>query len=575
MVFNIEVNNRLIQARKGETILSVLRRNGIHVPTLCNMKDFTPTGACRMCVIEVEGMDNLLPSCSFVVEDFMKIRTHSPRVLKARKTIVELLLSNHPDDCLYCERNGNCELQKLAEDLNIRERTIPGRKSLYKIDKSSPGIVRDPAKCILCGRCVRVCEEVQDIATLDFIHRGSRLAVSPAMSKSLNFSNCIYCGQCVIVCPTGAITEKVQFSELDYSLHDSGKKVIAQYSPTVSVSIAEEFGLRPGKDINGLLNAALRKIGFYKVFDTSFGADLMVVEQAEEFLLRLEKNENLPFITGCCPSWISFAEQNIPEILSNITSIKSPQQISGTLIKTWIAEKFSVPPADIYSVSFMPCTARKMEAQRVEMTSRGYPDVDTVLTTRELVRLIRLNGIDMQGLEPEPPDDPMGAMSSTGRLIGASGGTLESLLRTIYFKSTGKELHVEEISKLRLNKGIKEISLRLGDTEIKTVAVSGMAKVKEVLGNINKGTRNYHLVEIMACPGGCVNGGGQPISNDENRVKTRTKSLYAFDNRETVRMAHKNPQIINVYNDFLTEPMSKMAKSLFSVKYTQQIEDRR
>ena len=404
MVFNLEVNNRIIQAKKGETILSVLRRNGIQVPTLCNMKEFTPTGACRMCVIEMEGVENLLPSCSIVVEDFMKIKTHSPRVLRARKTIVELLLSNHPDDCLYCERNGNCELQKLAEDLNIRERRIPGRKTLFKIDKSGSSIVRDPAKCILCGRCVRVCEEVQNIATLDFIYRGSRLAISPAMSKSLNFSNCISCGQCIIVCPTGAITEKVQFSELDHSLHDIKKKVIAQFSPTVSVSIAEEFGLRPGKDVNGLINAALRKIGFNKVFDTSFGADLMVVEQAEEFLQRLEKNENLPFITGCCPSWISFAEQSAPDILKNVTSLKSPQQISGTLIKTWVSEKYAIPPEDVYSVSFMPCTSKKMEAQRAEMTTKGYPDVDTVLTTRELVRLIRLNGIDMLSLEPEPPE---------------------------------------------------------------------------------------------------------------------------------------------------------------------------
>ena len=359
MNINIEVNNRVIQARKGETILSALRRHSIHVPVLCNMKDLTPTGACRMCAVEVEGSENLLPSCSFTIESFMSVKTHSPRVLKARKTIVELLLSNHPDDCLYCERNGNCELQKMAEDMNIRERRIPGKKSRFKIDKSGTSIVRDPSKCILCGRCVRVCEEIQAVAAIDFTYRGSKLIISPPLNKPLNFSNCISCGQCVIVCPTGALTEKVQFSELDHSLHDASKKVIVQYSPAAAVSIAEEFGLRPGKDVNGLLNAALRKIGFDKVFDTSFGTDLYINEQAEEFLKRFESGENIPLITGCCPSWIIFAEQNLPDFLSKITSVKSPQQIMGTLIRTLIPEKENISPADIFSVSVMPCTSKK------------------------------------------------------------------------------------------------------------------------------------------------------------------------------------------------------------------------
>ena len=548
--------------------MTALRRNGIQVPTLCNMKDFSPTGACRMCVIELEGNENLLPSCSYSVIDGMKIKTHSPRVLKARKTIVELLLSNHPDDCLYCERNGNCELQKMAEDLNVRERRIPGKKSRFKIDKSSASIVRDPAKCILCGRCVRVCEEIEAVSTFDYTYRGSALTISPAMNKPLNFSNCISCGQCVVHCPTGALTERTHFAELDQSLHDPSRIVIAQYSPTVAVSIAEEFNLKPGKDLNGLINAALRKIGFNKVFETSFGADLLVIEQAEEFLNRFEQDENLPLITGCCPSWIRFAEQYTPDFLKHITIFKSPQQITGSLIKTWVAENYDYSPGDIYSVSVMPCTAKKMEAQRAEMTQKGISDIDTVLTTRELVRLIKLNGIDMHSLEAELPDEPMGAMSSTGKLFGVSGGPLESLLRTIYYKYTGEEIPHSKLSKLRLPKGHKELTISMGDKEIEVVAVSGMANALKILEDIKNHGKKYHIIEILACPGGCVNGGGQPIGSFENAVKNRCKSLYDFDNSDIIKAAHKNPQIINLYNEFLKEPSGKKSMELLSVKYS-------
>ena len=572
-MLNIEVNNRTIPAKKGETILTALRRSGIQVPTLCNMKDFTPTGACRMCVVEMEGNESLLPSCSYGVMDGMKIKTHSPRVLKARKTIVELLLSNHPDDCLYCERNGNCELQKMAEDLNVRERRIPGKKSRFKIDKSSASLVRDPAKCILCGRCVRVCEEIQAVSTFDYTYRGSALTISPSMNKPLNFSNCISCGQCVIYCPTGALTERTHFSELDQSLHDPSKVVIAQYSHTVAVSIAEEFNLKPGKDLNGLINAALRKIGFTRVFETSFGADLLVIEQAEEFLNRLENDENLPLITGCCPSWIRFAEQYMPDMLNHLTNFKSPQQITGTLIKTWAADKYNYAAGDIYSVSVMPCVSKKMEAQRAEMTQKGISDIDSVLTTRELVRLIKLNGIDMQQLEAELPDEPMGAISSTGKLFGVSGGPVESLLRTIYYKYTGEEIPAAKLSKLRLTKAHKELTVNLGDKEIEVVAVSGMANALKVLEDIKTNRKKYHIIEIFACPGGCINGGGQPIGSSEHVIKHRIKSLYDFDNSDVIKAAHKNPQIINLYNEFLKEPSGKKSLELLSVKYSQLSEE--
>ena len=568
MVFNIEVNNRPIQARKGETILTALRRNGIKVPTLCNMKDFTPTGACRMCVVEVEGKDGLIPSCSYPVEEWMRISTHTPRVLKARKTIVELLLSNHPDDCLYCERSGNCELQEMAEDLNVRERRIPGKKGKYKIDKSSAGIVRDPSKCILCGRCIRVCEEQQAVSTLDFIRRGSNLLVGAAMSKPLNFSNCIACGQCVVVCPTGALTEKMQFSEIDQVLFDHHKKVIVQYSSAVAVAIGEEFGLRPNADLHGILNSALRKIGFDKVFDTGFAAELMIMEQTMEFIDRSEKEpEKLPLITGFCPSWIKYAEQFLPWTLPHISSSKSPQQIMGALIRSWYPDIGKIKSSDIYSVSITPCTSKKVEAQRPEMTSHGLPDIDTVLTSRELVRLIRLYGIDMLHLDPEPADEPLASAGSAGKLFDVSGGSLEALLRTIYYNYTGDELANLRLSKLRLARNIKEMNLSIGSRNISVVAVSGMGEAVKILNEVKAGRRNYDIIEIAACAGGCVNGGGQPIRHGEFVIRNRTRAIYDLDNKNMIKVAHKDPSIKKIYKDFFEGPMAEEAMKLIHTKY--------
>ena len=568
MVYNIEVNNKQIQAKKGETILSALQKNGIQVPTLCNMKDFTPTGACRMCVVEIEGRSNLTPSCSFTVEDNMKINTHSPRVLKARKTIVELLLSNHPDDCLYCERNGNCELQLLAEDLNIRERRIPGKKSSYKIDKSSSSIIRDSAKCILCGRCVRVCEELQAVACLDFTRRGSDLIISSAMSKPLNFSNCINCGQCVMVCPTGALIEKTQFEEISTALYNPEKILIAQYSPSIAVSLAEEFGIKGGKDINGIINAVLRKIGFSRVYESAFAADVNVLEMAEEFIRKHDKGEGMPFITGDCPAWIKYAEQFLPEFLPNITTVKSPQQITGSLIKTWIAEKENINPGAIFSVSIMPCTAKKFEGQRVEMTRKGISDIDTVITTRELARLIRLHGIDIHQIEPEPADEPMGGVRSAGKLFGISGGVLESLLRTVYYKTVGKELEEAAFPNLRTNKNMREAKVMIGKKELSVVAVSGISHAIRILEEVRLKKKHYDIIEIMACPGGCVAGGGQPVRPEEDSLRIRGKLLYDAENKERYKPAHKNPQVLFLYKEYLDEAMSKKCMELLHTHYT-------
>lgn len=567
MQFNIEVNNRIIEVRKGETILMALYRNGIKVPTLCNMKDLSPTGACRVCVVEVEGKENLVTSCSYPVEESMKIKTHSPRVVKARKTLVELLLSNHPDDCLYCERNGCCELQDLAIDLNIRERRISGKKSRHKLDLSSPSIVRDPAKCILCGRCVRVCDEIQSVSTLEFLNRGNKTLIGTTMARELNFSSCINCGRCVMVCPTGALHEHSYMDEVLDSLNNPSLNVIAQYGPAVTVSLAEEFGIKAGKDINGVINAALRKIGFSHIFDTAFAADLAVMETVEEIIQKLETGEGFPIISSCCPAWVKYAEQFNPEILPFISTCKSPQQMLGSIIKSYFAPEQKINPNSIYSVAIMPCLAKKFEAQREEMTHKAISDVDVVLTTRELSRLIKLYGIDIQNIEPQSADSPFSMRSSAGKLFGTSGGTTEAILRTLHFKLTGKELNSLKLQDLRSVSGIKEISVKVGGKEFKVVLVNGLTGIEKLVEGILNKTIDAHFIEVMACPGGCVNGGGQPFKSGEKDIKARIRSLYEIDETDSLKAPHKNQFISELYEKFLEKPGSDKAKQQLHTCY--------
>jgi iron-only hydrogenase group A len=562
MFFDIEVNGKIIKARNGDTIMSALERNGIKVPTLCYIRDLLPAGSCRMCVVEVEGWQALLPACSHPVEEWMKIRTHSPRVVKARKTNIELLLGNHPDDCLYCERNGNCELQKFAEDLNVRERRFYGKKNKYKTDPSSASLLRDPAKCILCGRCIRICDEVQHISALEFIGRGNMMQVGTAFNKGMNLSSCINCGQCIMVCPTGALTEKQHTGGLQDALHDRKVTTVIQCSPSLSVTLAEEFGLRAGKDMESVMFSALRKLGFDYVYDSSFAADLLIVEQAAELLQRIREDKLLPMFSSCCPAWVKFAEQARPGFLNFLSTCKSPQQMMGALITHHFSEKEKIEKEQIYSVSAMPCIAKKFEAQREQMTHKGISDVDMVLTTRELARLIRLNGVDIQQVEPELTDTPFQSRSSAGKLVAVSGGLTESLIRTLHYQITGKDAPHQKIQELRSSKGRKEFKLKIGEHNLGFAVVNGIGNVVDLLEEIEKGRNDLHYIEVMACPGGCVGGGGQPIHNEENLTRTRIKAIYEVDEKEAVRLAHRNPALISLYENLLQQPLSDVSISM-------------
>lgn len=567
MNFPIEVNNKTILARRGETILEALERNGIKVPTLCHMPGLNPTGSCRMCVVEVEGKRNLITACSYPVEEWMKIKTHSPRVVNARKTNVELLLSNHPDDCLYCERNGNCELQLFAEQLNVRERRFIGKKNKYKNDPSGSSIVRDPAKCIVCGRCVRTCDEIVGVSTLGFIGRGNQTIIGPSFNKQLNLSSCIACGQCIMACPTGALHEKRHSGDLQNALHNNKTHVVAQYSSTIAISLGEEFNLKPGREINGILNAALRKAGFDKVFDTTFGADLYLIQLAAEFEQRLNEGGRLPLFSSDCPAWIKFLEQWHSDMIPYISTCKSPQQMLGSIINRYYADTYHIKTEDLYTVSAMPCTAKKFEAQREQLTHKGISDVDAVLTTRELAQFIKLNGIELQQNDPELADYPFHIRSSAGKLMSVAGGQTEALIRTLYFRLTGNELKQPRINQMRVQKDYKEVKIKMGKYTLGFAAVNSIALAHKLIEEIKAGRDDLHFIEVMVCPGGCINGGGQPIRKGSNAIKIRQKSVYDLDENDPIPVAHKNPGIIGLYTDFLISPDSTIARDLLHTSY--------
>jgi iron-only hydrogenase group A len=565
MLFTIQVNNKKIKAEKGETILSALNRNGIIIPTLCRMKDFTPTGACRMCVVEVEGRERLVAACSQPVEEWMKIRTHSPRVITARKTNVELLLSNHPDDCLYCDKNLNCELQRLSEELNIRERRIRARKIKPRLDQSSPAIVRELSKCILCGRCVRVCEEVITSTSLDFINKGSLTHVGPAMDRDFNFSSCIHCGQCVLVCPTGALHEKHNISEVQEYLNNAEITKVIQYSPLVPSGIAEELGIKYNRDFDRILNSILRKIGFDKVFLTGTGTDISISEIASQLQKDIESKPEGPVYISACPAWVKYAEQFQTSLLPHLSSIKSPQQITGVLIKTLVAGEAGIKPDKIFSVSVSPCIAMKFEARRDGMMRKGISDVDSVMTVRELGRLIRLYGIDATNIEPEPADDPMSGRSSAAALAEVSGGFAEGILRMLMFTIDKKEPDKQNFKKLRSGGSFREISVRIGSNDVSVAVVDGLTGLEKLRASMNSGNK-YNLIEVMVCPGGCVNGAGLPFSSKDDK-KSRAKMIYQADDTDAVNMPCKSPLVINLYDSILNKSKDISDKKIFHTHF--------
>jgi len=566
-VINIHVNNRKVEAEEGEMILSVLKREGIKVPTLCHIDGLFPSGACRLCVVELQGTGTLVPSCATPVQNDMKVLTHSSRALRARKTIVELLLADHPDDCLFCVRNQNCELQQLAEELGVRQRRYTGDKSIFNIDVSSPSIVRDPSKCILCGKCVRVCEEIQGVGAIDFIDRGSRAFIGAAFDDGLNISSCVNCGQCVMVCPTGALREKSSVKQVLDALDDPEKFVVVQHAPSISVSLGEEFGIKAGNDIMGIMNTAFRRLGFNRIFDTSFSADLTIIEEASELVHRIQNNGPLPMMTSCSPGWIKFVETFYPEFLPNISSCKSPQQMMGAIVKSYFAQANGIDPENIFSVSVMPCTAKKFEAERPEQGNGNNPDIDAVLTTRELARIIRMRGIDLDTLDPESGDTPFGERSSAGKLFGASGGVMEAAARTAYYYLTGEDMPDPEIKDLRGLDGRKEAQITINGTTYGLAAVSGLSNARAILDELKNGRKDVHFIEVMTCPGGCIGGGGQPYGLDSENIKARMKRLYAIDHDAEMRTSHGNPAIQKLYKEFLGEPLGEKSHHLLHTCY--------
>jgi iron-only hydrogenase group A len=564
----ITVNRRDVDVRPGEMLLEVLRREGVHVPTLCHLEDMTPTGACRLCVVEVEGARNLVPSCACPVQDGMKIETHTPRAVQARKTVIELLLADHPDDCLYCVRNGNCDLQTLAEQHGVRQRRFHGKKTQHDLDVSSPSLLRDPDKCILCGRCVRVCEEVQGVGAIDFIGRGSQTTVGTAFEQGLNVSSCIYCGQCIMVCPTGALrdaaTSTASPTRCSTRTRPSSRSTHPRSRSRWPKSSASA---RQGHRRHAV--AALRRLGFDYVFDTSFSADLTIMEEGSELVQRIQSGGTLPMMTSCSPGWIKFVEEFYPDLIPNLSSCKSPQQMLGAVIKSYWAQKLGKDPKDIYVVSIMPCTAKKFEAQRPEMEGQAGADVDAVLTTRELARMIRMRGLQLDALEPESADSPLGERSSAGKLFAATGGVMEAALRSAYFLLTGENLPELELEAVRGLDERKEAKVDINGTEVGVAVVSSLGAARKLMEEIRAGRSDIHFIEVMTCPGGCINGGGQPLGADKNAVRARMRALYRIDEGDHLRLSHENQSVQKLYEEYLGEPLSEKSHELLHTHYAE------
>jgi len=569
---NINIDNRDIQVPSNYTILEAAKFANIKIPTLCFLKDINEVGACRMCVVEIEGARSLQAACVYPVSEGLKIKTQSANVREARKVTLELILSNHDKSCLTCFRSRNCELQKLAEELNVNELAFEGETYNLPLDSASPSIVRDPNKCVLCRRCVSMCKNVQGVSVIDTVERGFNTVVSSAFNMSLNDVPCTMCGQCITVCPVGALREKDDTDKVWAALENDDLHVVVQTAPAVRVALGEEFGMEIGSRVTNNMVAALRRLGFNKVFDTDTAADLTIMEEGTELINRIKNGGKLPLITSCSPGWIKYCEHNFPEFLDNLSSCKSPHEMFGALIKSYYAEKEGIDPSKIFVVSIMPCTAKKFEAQRPEMSSTGYPDVDVVLTTRELARMIREAAIDFNTLPERHFDDPMGQASGAAVIFGATGGVMEAALRTLMEILTGDLADEIEYHNVRGIEGIKEATVKIGELEVKAAVVNGLSNAKKLLNKIKSGEAFYHVIEIMACPGGCVNGGGQPIQPSEVRSwvdlrSLRAKAIYDEDRELPIRKSHNNPVVSRIYEEFLNNPGSEIAHKYLHTHY--------
>lgn len=556
MNFEIEVNGNLIKAKSGETILQALNRNGIQVPTLCHLKNLNPTGACRMCVVEVEGKESLIPACSHPVEEWMKIKTHSTRVIKARKMNAELLLSNHPEECLFCDRNGNCELQKISEEMNVKERHFFKKTEKYRADYTNICLIHDPAKCILCGRCIRVCEEIQHITAIDYLERGSDMVVGTAFHQGLDNSACISCGQCILVCPTGALSENQDQDIIIDSLSNPDTKSVIQVSPCVSFSIAEVLNLKPSNNLHNVIYSVLRKIGFNKVADAAIASDIIAIEQAKR-ILEAKKNANVkPEFASYCPSWILYAQKHSPDFLPYISPLPSPMSLMGLLIDKMSVEKKS-PDCKFFSVATMPCIAKKHEL-KVSFHNKFESKIDEVISTQELAKLIKLNGIDFNNIASYQDDETINfSPTGSGTITSVCGGFTEIIIRTLYYLITNSDFDNREIKEIRNPKGRTEYFIEIGGYKFGFAIVNGISNVGTLLDEFRKGKNDIDFVEVAACNNGCISGGGQPINTKIDFTKNRIENIYNYEKETNSFYPYNNKNVLDLYENNINNNLLK------------------
>ncbi len=570
---NLKINGLDVSAPAGSTILEAAHIAGIKIPTLCFLKEINEIGACRMCIVEVKGARNLVAACVHPINEGMEVRTNTPELIAARKRTLELILSDHDKKCLSCVRSGNCELQALCQELGVAdENYFSGEVNHYELDTSAAHMVRDNNKCILCRRCSAVCEKSQAVGVIGPNQRGFATFIGSPFEMGVGETSCVSCGQCIAACPTGALYEKDFVDDVLAAIEDPKKHVVVQPAPSVRAALGEEFGYPMGTDVEGKMAAALRRIGFDKVFDTDFSADLTIMEEAHEFIERVQNGGVLPMMTSCSPGWVKYCEHYFPDLLDHLSSCKSPQQMFGAVTKTYYAEKAGIDPKDIVCVSIMPCTAKKFEIGRDDQAAAGVPDVDISLTTRELARLIRKVGIDFRSLPDEGFDDPLGESTGAGVIFGATGGVMEAALRTAVETLTGEELSDVEFTEVRGTDGIKEATYHVAGMDVKVAVASGLSNAKQILEKVRAGEADYHFIEIMCCPGGCVNGGGQPqvhadVRNFEDVRAIRAKVLYDNDAAKELRKSHDNPSIKKLYDEYLGEPGSEKAHHILHTSY--------